>query len=86
MEEHLVEAQGVSGSIPLGPTINIMATEPEVIDWNKAGRSFRRLLKQRGDVFARLCDARTYERLYVEDELDDEGAALDHRDAGSISG
>ena len=41
------------------------STEPppnvgDKVDWRKAGVSFRRLLRTRGEAFKRLCNAKTY--------------------------
>jgi len=56
----------------------------QVVDWRKAGRSFRHLLKERGDRFKFLCDARNYKD--YKDYEDDEGVTSKHHDGGSISG
>lgn len=38
--------------------------------WKRAGESFERLIKENRDEIIRLCDARTYRDLYLEDGIE----------------
>ncbi|MEK7564968.1 MAG: hypothetical protein AAB394_01700 [Patescibacteria group bacterium] len=44
--------------------------ENEPPNWKKAGESFQRLIRKNRDEIIRLCDARTYRDLYIEDGIE----------------
>ena len=45
--------------------------ENEPPNWKKAGESFQRLIQKKNrDEIIRLCDARTYRDLYIEDGIE----------------
>ena len=50
---------------------NIFANKQgKSFSWKRAGESFRRLIKENKEEIIRLCDARTYRDLYIEDGIE----------------